>query len=186
MTRAQDLANEIDAKVHELQAELANPTPTETVVSTVDALNLALSNGGTFRLSATGGDNGRYKGNFVVSKPTTLKADAGAMLTPADQFTPTLQVKAGKTSLTALGIENGAPDRECVVVGDFNATSADAQPDGVLFDACVVTAGPKGGKRGIVLHGKNLSVMNTRVVNFWCAQDFAVACPSVVPSRLKP
>jgi len=41
MTRAQDLANQMDALVHELQQELANPTPEETVISTVDALNLA-------------------------------------------------------------------------------------------------------------------------------------------------
>jgi len=171
MTRAQDLANQMDALVHELQQELANPTPEETVISTVDALNLASAKGGTYRLVATGGDNGKYKGNFVFSKPIKLTAETGATLTPGDIFTPTVQVKSGQTSFTKLGIENGAPDRECVVVGDFNATSADAQPDGVLFDTCVIAAGPKGGKRGLVLHGKNLSAINTRITNFWCAQE---------------
>src|SRR5678816_1476736 len=68
MTRAQDLANQADAIIHELQKELANPTPDIPVIDTVDALNKACATGGTYKVAPASG----YKGNFVASKPVTL------------------------------------------------------------------------------------------------------------------
>src|SRR5678816_3204690 len=66
-----------------------------------------------------------------------------------------------------LNFKNGAPDRDTVIVGDFAATDAATQPDGVTFRQCVVQAGAKGGHRAFALHGKNLSILESRVLNFF-------------------
>lgn len=161
MSRSQDLANQIDDLVHELQRELATPTSDFVAIDTVDALTKACADGGKYKLAA-----GSYTGNFVAAKPLTLLALEAATLAPGDPLLPTLKVKAPAT-FDGLHVVNGAPDRECIVVGEFGATSAQAQPDGVTFRKCLVAAGPNGGHRGIALHGMNLSVLDCQVTGFW-------------------
>jgi len=161
--RAKDLADQIDALVHDLQQELATPTPDMETIATVDALVKALATGGTYKVAA-----GTYRGNFVQSKPVTLIGQGEVWLEPGDLLPPTLIVKVGGgTVFNSIGIKNGAPDRECVVVGDYNATDAKTQPDGVTFRNCTLPAGVGGGHRAFALHGANISVIGSRVTNYW-------------------
>lgn len=157
-----------DAKI----AESMLPTPpTDATIDTVDKLNQAFANGGSYRLAASGGNNGVYTGNFVAAKTINLLAVDGATLAPADPLVPTLLVPtaaASNSNFNSLTIQNGGkPDRDCVIVGDFDATSADAQPDGVVFNGVIVRALSTGGKRGFVLHTRGVTVKNCRVEGFY-------------------
>ena len=136
--------------------------PVGGMITTAEQLVAALAAGGSYEIAA-----GLYVGNFVVDKPTTLVGHGDAVLRPLDLFEPTLLVLSGEVHVEGLQIENGYADRECVVVGLFDATDAGQQPDGVVLDTLNVIAGSNGGHRGIALHGKNLTVRNCRVTNFW-------------------
>jgi hypothetical protein len=165
MSRAQDLIAQIDSLWQQLRAEIgtaAPPQPASATVSTAAQLASALQAGGSYQLAS-----GSYVGNFVVTKPVTLTGPVTAVLAPADALTPPLVVKASGVLLQGFTVLNGAPDRETVVVGDADATSADVQPNGVVLDSLTVKAGAKGGHRGISLHGANLTVRKCNVTGFW-------------------
>lgn len=159
MTKIQDLVNQIDTLVQALKLEVA--TDGVPVASALQ-LTSALLTGGTISLAA-----GTYTGNFRITKPTTLTGPSSAILAPFDPLTPTLLITGSDVAVTGISIVNGAPDRDCVIVGDFNATDAATQPNRVTFDNVTITAGPKGGHRGVALHGQNLTVRNCRITNFW-------------------
>lgn len=159
MSRLQDLVNQIDTLCQELKREI---TPADTVISSTAALLAALAQGGRYRLAP-----GIYAGNFVCRKPVSLHGPREAILVPLDIFTPTLTVLSNDVTLVGFTIQNGAPDRECVVVGSFGATSAADQPSYVILDGLLVAAGAKGGHRGIALHGAHLTVRGCRITNFF-------------------
>ena len=131
-------------------------------ISTAADLTAALKVGGTARLAP-----GIYQGNFIITKPTVLSGGADAVLVPLDMLAPTLSIQASDVTVTGLTVRNGAPDRECVVVGNIAATEAATQPNRVTLDGIRVEAGATGGHRGIALHGMNLTVKNSRVTGFW-------------------
>jgi hypothetical protein len=133
----------------------------ETTVTTSDELTAALASGGTITAAP-----GTYAGNFVVGKPTHLTL-TGATLRPSDQFEPTLAVRANDVQIIGGTIENGAPDRDAVIVGEFECTDADEQPHRVEFVNVTVQAGADGGHRAIVLHGADITVRECNVLNFW-------------------
>jgi hypothetical protein len=164
VNKALELAKQIEALVKEQIQVLENPSPDVETISTVDALVKALSTGGSYKLA-----DGDYKGNFVSSKPINLVAQStNARLLNAVPTSPTLVVKTGGGSVfSGLWIQSGAPDRECVVVGDDAATSVDTQPDGVTFMNVVLQAQANGGHRGFALHGKNISLKTCQVLNFF-------------------
>jgi hypothetical protein len=134
----------------------------ETTVTTAEELTAALVEGGDITAAP-----GMYVGNFVISNPTHLTLDAAAILRPSDQFAPALAVFCDDVEITGGTIENGAPDREAVVVGDFECTDADAQPHNVTFEGVEVRAGSSGGHRAFALHGAGITVKNSRVTGFW-------------------
>ena len=160
MTKLQDLIAQLDTLVLAIKAEVA--AATAGVIATSDALTSALLHGGTYRLTP-----GLYTGNFVVGAPLTLTGGRDAVLVPGDLFTPPLTVLASDVTLSGFTVKNGAPDRDTVVVGRFQATRAEDQPSRVTLDGLHVAAGASGGHRGIALHGSDLTVRNCRVTNFW-------------------
>jgi len=160
MTRTQDLVGQLQTILDQLKAEVSPPTPSTTVSTTADLVK-ALAAGGPIALAP-----GSYTGNFTITKPTTLDL-FGATLIPLDQLSPALIVRANDVIVSSGTIQNGAPDRDTVIVGDFNATSADAQPNRITFDGVKVQAGALGGHRAFALHGANITVKNGRVTGFW-------------------
>jgi hypothetical protein len=153
------ILDQIGVLLKQLQGLLVPAGPT---VRTAADLITALKVGGPIALAP-----GTYLGNFTVTKPTVLSGGADAVLVPLDQLVPTLSVQASDVTVTGLTVRNGAPDRECVVVGNIAATDAATQPNRVTLDGIRVEAGAKGGHRGIALHGMNLTVKNSRVTGFW-------------------
>ena len=137
-------------------------------IDTVEALKRAAAVGGDYLLA--GGD---YIVNLVVQRKLRLVGDRGNILPilgPADALVPTIfapDVACSGSSFESLNVRNGAADRECVVIGSWDATDADAQPANVTIAASRIMAGPSGGHRGIALHGRNLSVLGTHVIGFW-------------------
>jgi hypothetical protein len=133
----------------------------ESTVTTAEELHEALLSGGVITAAP-----GVYVGNFVADVPTMLTL-TGATLRPDDQFEPTLQVSSDDVHVVGGLIENGAPDRDALIVGDFECTDADLQPHNVTFEGVEIRAGSKGGHRGFVLHGAGITVNNCRVTGFW-------------------
>ena len=134
-----------------------------TVISTAAELHDACTNGGNYDLVA-----GDYVGNFVIRRKIVLTGPG--VLKPADPLEPTLRIPDGNGSGSYIGgltILSGAPDRECFVIGNIDATDASQQPSAIVIQHCVIRAGEQGGHRGIALHGSNLTVMDTRVEGFW-------------------
>lgn len=166
MTRTQDLIAQIDTLLQALKTEVGSGSVTGPMtappVATVLELTAALKAGGPVLLAP-----GTYLGNFTITKPTTLTGPRDAILTPVDALAPTLSVQASDVTVSGLTIRNGAPDRECVVVGNSAAVDASLQPHNVTLDGLSVEAGAKGGHRGIALHGAALTVRNSRVTGFW-------------------
>ena len=160
MTKLQDLIAQLDTLVRAIKTEVA--AATAGVIATADALTAAAAQGGTYRLAP-----GLYLGNFVVRAPLTLTGGRDAVLVPGDLFTPPLTVLASDVTLSGFTVKNGAPDRDTVVVGRFQATRVEDQPSRVTLDGLHVAAGASGGHRGIALHGSDLTVRNCRVTNFW-------------------
>jgi hypothetical protein len=153
------LLDQIEAAVAALRAHLAPP---ETVVTTSAGLTAALLAGGRIRLEA-----GAYPGNFAIRvNGTTLAGPLEAVLTPADGSKPTLSVLANDVTVTGLHVLGGIVQQTAVVVGDPDATSADAQPHRVTLDGVTVTAGPNGGAKGLALHGVDLTVTRSTVEGF--------------------
>ena len=165
MTRAQDLSTQIRGLLDELDLELAGGQADTPNVTTVEELLAACELGGDYHVAA-----GRYVGNFICRVPLKLYSD-GAILEPADPFEPVLWILSSDVTIKGFTIKLGRPDREAVVVGDFYATAAPAQPQNVTIDGCAVEATPTGGKRGIALHGSNLTVRDSRVTGFWYGAD---------------
>lgn len=173
MSKAQDLVAQIDSLVQQLKVEVGQsvpPAPTTTTLKNASELTSALQAGGSYALAS-----GSYVGNFVVDKSITLTGPRDAILSPADALVPPLVVKGKNVTLKGFTVRNGAPDRECVVVGDLLAKDASLQPDGVTLDGLFVEAGAAGGHRGIALHGSNLTVRNCHVTGFWLAGQDAQA-----------
>jgi hypothetical protein len=166
-----ELLQRIKADADDALSQLATstppppPAPAGTPIGTVAELLAAFKAGGTYQLRP-----GTYAGNFVARVPITLTGTPDAILQPADTFTPPLQVLGATATdilLRGFTVKNGEPDRECVVVGDFNATSVGQQPQRVTIDGLVIAAGPRGGHRAIALHGSSLTVKNSRVTGFY-------------------
>lgn len=158
-----DMAVQLEAIAKELRALSAPPEPSGPTITDSETLKALFTNGGTGRLaSATD-----YGGNFVIRKPVTLTGPPDAVLMPTDPLQPTLTGLAGSTNLSGFTVQNGAPDRDCVVVGDFAATLAAMQPQNVTLDGLTVQAGVKGGHRGIALHGSDLTVRHCKVLGFY-------------------
>lgn len=160
MTRAQELLAQLETVVQSLKVEIE--TAQTVRVSTAAELIAALAVGGNIQLL-----RGTFSGNFTVTKPTTLVGERDAVLTPLDLLTPTLSVRSSDVSLSGFTIRNGAPDRDCVIVGSFTATDALLQPARVVLDGLSIEAGTKGGHRGIALHGSHHTVKHCRVTGFW-------------------
>src|SRR5262245_34354727 len=153
----------ISADLTALAAELAAAVAAQarpTTITTAADFAQALARGGPITV-----EPGTYVGNFVIGQPTALTLD-GAILMPQDPLSPTLLVTANDVTVTLGTIWSGAPDRDTVIVGDFNATSADQQPHRVTFDRVRVQAGT-GGHRAFALHGADLTVRNCTVLGFW-------------------
>lgn len=159
LTPAQIL-DQLGQLIKQLQAQLAQPAG--VTVTTSAELTAALKVGGAIRLQP-----GTYAGNFVIAKASTLTGGRDAILTPVDLLTPALRISGSDVTVTGITVKNGAPDREAVVVGDFNATTVAQQPARVTLDGISVEAGTAGGHRGIALHGVSLTVKNSRVTGFW-------------------
>ena len=155
------LLDQLQATLDKLRASLTAPAPGATVTDAA-ALGAALAAGGSITLAP-----GTYAGNFTISKPTKL-AGAGATLTAADGFKPTLTVAANGVEVRGLSVRLGKPDRDAIVVGSLEATSADAQPHGVLFeDVNVLPSLEGGGHRGFALHGADITLRRVSVLGFY-------------------
>jgi hypothetical protein len=131
------------------------------LVSDADELTAALLVGGVITC-----EPGLYAGNFVITMPTVLTL-TGATLRPVDLNEPVLTVRASEVYVADGVIENGAPDRDTIVVGDFFATDAAAQPAHVEFSGVHVRAGAHGGHRAFALHGAHIVVVDCTVTGFW-------------------
>jgi hypothetical protein len=144
-------------------------------VSTAAELAAALRQGGEIQLQP-----GTYDGNFQVTVPGTVIRGvelpgrrvgpddvAAVKLTPADRQKPTLVIRASNVRVQGVYIANGAPRRDCVIIGSHDATSASAQPDDVTLDSVAIVAGDGGGHRGIAAHGSHITVVRSHVANFW-------------------
>jgi hypothetical protein len=156
--------DQIQALLEELRAAIGSPTPAPGGVTVTDAAGLvaALRNGGAITVAP-----GSYAGNFTISKPTTI-AGAGATLVAADPFTPTLKVAANDVVVKGLAVQLGNPDRDAIVVGTLEATSADAQPHRVRFeDVKVLPSAKGGGHRGFALHGSEITLQRVSVLGFY-------------------
>src|SRR5258708_1791240 len=154
------------AKLEQAVADLrigldADSTPTPNV-GTSSELTAALARGGNYTLAP-----GLYVGNYVIDKPTTLTGPRDARLVPLDLLMPTLIMTASTVRADGFAVSNGAPDRECVVVGQSDARTVLAQPSDVRLTRLLVEAGIHGGHRGMALHGSNITVRGCDVLNFW-------------------
>lgn len=156
----QQLVEQLQTLLQQLKTALP---PAEVTVADGTALTTALTTGGPIKLAPAT----TFTGNFTVGKATTLIGDRTSLLVPADKFTPPLTVTASDVTLRGFTVRNGAPDRETVVVGDVNATTAAAQPSRVTLDSLSIEAGLTGGHRAISLHGAFLTVTNSRVTGYW-------------------
>jgi hypothetical protein len=146
-----------------LLAELRVQVAPALRITTAAELELACNTGGNYELAP-----GVYNLNAIVTKPLTLSGGRDAVLQPVDVFEPTLSIFSSNVAVKGITVK-GSPrnDRECVVVGKWDATTAAEQPSNVLLDGLAVTAGLSGGHRGISLHGSYLTVSNSRITGFW-------------------
>jgi hypothetical protein len=159
MNRLQEIAASLLALATELRS-LVEP-PVVRVVATVEELVAALAAGGEISMQP-----GIYTGNFIVGRATKLTG-LNAQLVPADPLLPTLQVTGSDVTISQLTIISGAPDRECVVIGNSRARDAKLQPNNVTLSYVSVIATAKGGHRGVSMHGSNLHLLNCTVRGFW-------------------
>jgi hypothetical protein len=158
------LIDQLQGTLEQLRAAITTPPPQPGGVTVTDAAALvgALRTGGAITVAP-----GTYSGNFTISKPTTLAA-AGATLVAADGFTPTLKVAANDVIVRGLAVQLGNPDRDAIVVGTADATSADAQPHRVRFeDVKVLPSAKGGGHRGFALHGSDITLQRVSVLGFY-------------------
>ena len=156
--------DQLQTLLEELRAALTSPAPAPGGVTVTDAAGLvaALRNGGSITVAP-----GSYAGNFTIAKPTTI-AGAGATLLAADGFTPTLKVAANDVVVRGLAVQLGNPDRDAIVVGAADATSADTQPHRVRFeDVKVLPSAKGGGHRGFALHGSDITLQRVTVLGFY-------------------
>jgi hypothetical protein len=123
---------------------------------------------------------GTYVGNFVISGsgvqvigaslPETrvqANATAGYQLVPSDRAQPALTITGSDVTVTGLTIGQGQEDRAMVVVGSSLATDPLQQPNNVTLDRLELTAGALGGKRGMELNARSITVKRSRILNFW-------------------
>jgi|SRR5215471_4338640 len=172
MSRLDDIYTEMDAHtaaLTALTAEARTLSGTDggdgggpVTVTTGPELAAALLAGGAITAAP-----GLYVGNFVVSQPTHLQLDDGAILRPRDRREPVLRVRANDVEIVGGTIQNGEPDREVLVVGDLEATDAAAQPHHVVLRLLTIEAGPAGGHRAVALHGVDLTVEDCEILGFF-------------------
>lgn len=143
--------------------EPAPAPPSTDIVSTAAEVNALMERGGSARLAPSR----IYDGNFIARKPVRLSGPTDAVLRPADPFAPTLTGLASDSTFSGFTVLNGAEDRDCVIIGDFYATTVAQQPQRVLLENLTVRAGARGGHRGIYLHGSDLTVRKCSVLGFW-------------------
>lgn len=157
------LIDQLQATLEQLRKAIAaSPTPAAVTVTDAAGLAAALKAGGSITVAP-----GTYAGNFAISKSTTL-AGPGATLVAADGFTPTLTVAASDVVVKGLAVQLGFPDRDAVVVGRHDATSADLQPHRVRFeDVKVLPSAKGGGHRGFALHGIDITLARVSVLGFY-------------------
>lgn len=158
------LLDQLQATLEQLRQAITSPAPAPGGVTVTDAaaLTAALRTGGSITIAP-----GTYAGNFTIGKPTTI-AGAGATLTAADGYTPTLKVAANDVVVKGLAVQLGNPDRDAIVVGTLEATSADAQPHRVRFeDVKVLPSAKGGGHRAFALHGSDVSIVRATVLGFY-------------------
>jgi hypothetical protein len=151
-----------DAAIAALALLPADPVPQPETLSTAQQLIEACMEGGDYVLA-----DGEYLANVVIRQPTRLSGTRNAGIRPLDLFEPTILGLASDSSCSGFTVRNGMPDRECVVIGDVYATSAEQQPYRVTLDDLAIIAGLQGGHRGIALHGAHLAVTRCDVTNFW-------------------
>lgn len=156
------LLDAVETLLKQLRAGLTTaPAP---VVTTAAELTAALQVGGVITVGP-----GTFTGNFVISKPSVVTG-AGRLLTflqPLDPLTPTLQdPSADDVVVQDLTVQNGAPDRDTVVIGTAEATTAAALPHHVKLQRLRVLAGANGGHRGVALHGTDLTLTDSEVTGF--------------------
>lgn len=159
-----ELIDRLQAVLEQLRAAVTTPAPPAGGVTVTDAAGLtaALRTGGAITVAP-----GTYAGNFTIAKPTTI-AGAGATLVAADGFTPTLKVAADDVIVRGLAVQLGNPDRDAIVVGTLEATSAAAQPHRVRFeDVKVLPSAKGGGHRGFALHGSDITLARVSVLGFY-------------------
>jgi len=155
------LVEQLQATLAQLRQALA-AAPAAVTVTDAAGLVAALKNGGAINVAP-----GTYSGNFTISKPTTLAGES-ATLVAADGFTPTLKVAANDVIVRGLAVQLGNPDRDAIVVGTADATSADAQPHRVRFEGVKVLPSAKGGgHRGFALHGSDITLQGVTVSGFY-------------------
>jgi hypothetical protein len=160
----QQLIDQISTLLQQLKQSLAPAPPTSPIVDTADKLTAALKVGGNILLAP-----GTYTGNFVITKPTVLTGagQATTMLVPKDKLSPTLAgyVGADDVVVQELTVQNGAPDRDTVVLGTLDAKTAAEQPHRVRLVHIAVTA-VGGGHRGVSLNGTDMTVDRCTITGF--------------------
>jgi hypothetical protein len=145
MSHVQDLLGHLTAA-----CDLARGLERDITVTTPDALRVALATapaGAVVRLAAN------------IDAPLTLVPRSGSIILDGHGFTV--------PSLKTAGPVAGVAVRNLVVpqvsIGDALATSIGVQPRDVTLENLTVIGNPQGQKRGVALHGINLSLVNSRV-----------------------
>lgn len=157
------LLDQLDALLKQLRAAVTTPAPAAVTVTDAAGLVAALKNGGAINVAA-----GTYAGNFQITKPTTLVGLSTALLVAADGFTPTLRVFASDVIVRDLSVRLGNKDRDAIVVGAHDATSAALQPHRVRFERVnVLPSLQGGGHRAFALHGSDITLQGVTVLDFY-------------------
>jgi hypothetical protein len=123
-----------------------------------------------------------YVGNFTFATPgvrlygapglpaarVTAGATAAYALTPSDRSRPVVLILASDVTVEGITFVQGQTDRPVVQVGSGFETDPLKQPTDVTLDRIEVTASALGGgKRGIELHARAVTVSRSLVLGFW-------------------
>lgn len=132
---------------------------------------------------------GTWAGNLALgpgrARALTIRPDVDDTLLPAhgtrrqllpvqlvmqDAFAPTLSTLPGAAFYTFMGVEflgnEAEPGRTIIEIGGHRIAKIEDQPRSITFDRCSVHGGKRGGKRGILLNGADMTVLDTDVRNF--------------------
>jgi hypothetical protein len=148
--------------IQEVKAALTTaPEPVQTVVRAGENLQAALDQAGAIELDA----EAFFEGTYFLRSNTVLTAKPGAAI--RGKTGPALMIPPGTSDVGIFGLEAASTSSEVIRIGENSPTQTTVEdaPRGIILTHVRIPR--HRGKRGIAIHGRDVTLLNCEVLDCW-------------------